>query len=70
MIHGSNFLHPKLHYLVTGRSSFAMVPMSLAQLNYLLAKQHNRPVFPRNQQHPMNRINDKAAVVHSNTRKK
>jgi hypothetical protein len=37
---------------------------------YLLLKQHKSPVFPRNQQHPINRIRESAAVVHSKARKK
>lgn len=38
--------------------------------NYLLAKQHNKPVLPRNQQHPINRMSDRAAVTHNRVRKK
>ena len=38
--------------------------------NYLLAKQHKRPVLPKNQQHPMNRITDRPAVAQRRAWKK
>src|SRR5271156_4654378 len=37
---------------------------------HLLAKQHMIPVLPKNQQHPIKRTNDKAAIVQSKAWKK
>lgn len=39
-------------------------------LFYLLAKQHIRPVFPRNQRNPMKRMSESTAVAYRRNLKK
>jgi hypothetical protein len=71
---------------INGKVSWCIVPfadLSLKALNqnqktaflhsfivYLLAKQHSRPVLPKNQQQPMKRMSDRPAVVHRRAWKK
>jgi hypothetical protein len=59
-----------MYAMVTGARPDLLFPFALREAVYLLAKQHSRPVLPKNHKHPMKRTNARPAVAYSKARKK